>query len=203
MKKYVVLLLSVVILGGCAKNDNEDVKGMQETIDSLRAENKELKSDTKESQEEIKSDEKNSEVDKNDSDIVGLNEEASFGDKKNETIRLKITEVTTAQSAFPDHMIELDNYDTSKMIAVTIEYTNVDLDETFYPDLYMFQAYDKNDKAFGQVDQQLGQNAVAKGRTNKTQIFFETPQKAEKVDYLAIDFVPNDRLATFDVKVSH
>ena len=205
MKKYVFLLTSVFLLGACTSAENSsDVDVMQATIDSLRAENEALKSGTDESVDAPNDD---VELDETDSDedieMYNLNDEVSFGDGSKETMQLKLTEVTSAQEAFPDYMISMDDYDTSKMIAITIEYTNVDMDDPYIPSTYDFQAYDKDGNALGETMQQSGQDRVAKGRSGKTQIYFETSENAAELNEIEIDFVPDDRLATFDVEVSH
>lgn len=132
-----------------------------------------------------------------------LEKEVAFTDGTKETAKLKIVEATTDQSAFPDHMISLEDYDTKKMVAVKIEYTNVALDEPFLPYAQYFQAYDQDGKALVQVNQQNGQDAVPVGRTGVTQLFWELPVEGDSFDKFEIDFVPSDRVATFELNVSH
>lgn len=150
---------------------------------------------------------KNNEVDNNitkdDVSKINLNEELALGDGTQETARLKVVEVTTNQTAFPEHMLNLDNYDTTKMIAVKIEYTNVAMDEPFLPYSNYFQAFDKEGKALVQVNQQNGQDKVSTGRTGVTQLFWELNIDGNQFNELEIDFIPKSKVATFDLTVSH
>lgn len=136
----------------------------------------------------------------------GLNEKAEFTKDGNDqaVASIKITEASTNEVAFPEHMIYLDDYDTSKMVALTIEYENIALDNSFLPSASDFQAFTIDGKLLKRVDQQDGQDQVTQGRTGVTKIFFELPILGQEFNELELDFVPsNENLATFDIPVSH
>lgn len=135
----------------------------------------------------------------------GLNEDLPFENINNKVVfKLKITEVTTSQSAFPEHMVSMtERYNVSKMIAISIEYTNVDMNEPYLPHSQYFQAY-ADGKALTRVDQQDGQDYADKGRTGKTKIFFDTEKPASEINEIELDFVPTGSPATtFKLPVSH
>ncbi|WP_288395370.1 hypothetical protein [uncultured Vagococcus sp.] len=196
------LSISLLFFGACSNSDNS------ETINSLEKENKDLKEKVayyeknSESSSETKSplDETNSE----DTPTFKLNEEAVIVDENSQKIySIKIIEATTNQSAFPEHMINLDNYNTEKMVAVKIEYKNIALDEPFLPYSNYFQAYGKDGKALVQVNQQNGQESVAVGRTSTTQLFWELDVNGNEFNEFEIDYIPSSKLATFDLTVTH
>ncbi|WP_429969397.1 hypothetical protein [Enterococcus sp. AZ049] len=212
MKKVVYgLLFSVLFLSGCSGQGGDgggetDAKNndLQTTIDSLRSENEILKeqllTDSSSSSNQSSNESKSS---VSSYEVYRLGEELSLGDGSQENARIKIIEATTNQSAFPEHMINLDDYDTSKMVAVKIEYTNVAIEEPFLPYSNYFQAYDKDGKALIQVNQQNGQDAVPIGRTSTTQLFWELPVSGNDFNEFEIDFVPSSQVATFDLEVTH
>lgn len=205
MKKVGLLgILSMSLLFFAACSNSETSK----TINSLEKENKELKSKVSYYEKnsapsaEItgSSDETNSE----DTPTFKLNEETVIVDEDNKKIyNVKIVEATTSQSAFPEHMVNLDNYNTEKMVAVKIEYKNIALDEPFLPYSNYFQAYGKDGKALVQVNQQNGQESVAVGRTSTTQLFWELDVNGNEFNEFEIDYIPSSKLATFDLTVTH
>lgn len=205
MKKKIYGLLFVpLLLTGCANQNNqtETDEGidLQKTVESLRVENKALKEELNITEEPT--------IETTDSstlteELYGMNQELSLSDGKQETAKIKIVEATTNQSAFPEHMINLDSFDTTKMVAVRIEYTNVAIEEPFLPFSSYFQAYDKDGKALTQVSQQSGQDAVPIGRTGTTQLYWELPIDGRDFNELEIDFVPNSKVATFGLKITH
>lgn len=206
MKKLILgLLFSSFLLVSCSNTNNStNSADLQKTIDSLKQENTLLKQkldDNNETTTDSTTSEK-PELPASE-EMTSLNEELSLGDGEKETAKLKIVEVTTNQNAFPSYMVSLEDYDTTKMIAVTIEYTNVAIEEPFFPYSNYFQAYDKDGSALTQVNQQHGHDAVAIGRTGKTQIFWELPINGNEFNEVEIDFVPQQKVATFDLKVTH
>lgn len=206
MKKILfgVTILLSLILAGCSENtSSNETKELETTISSLREENQSLKellaADSPSSEEVTES----SEPEPISYDPVPINTEVKFGDGTKETGNIKIIEVTTKQSAFPDYMVSLDDYDTTKMIAVKIEYNNVAMDEPFLPYASDFQAYGKDGSPLNQVSQQSGQDSVPVGRKGVTQLFWELPVSGNEFDRVEIDYVPYEKIATFDLEVSH
>lgn len=191
MKKIIGVLFISTILVGCTNNNNEvsnNEPAKQSNSNSSEAVTTEVTSETAEN---------------NEPQTLKMNEDLILGDGDKEMVRIKITEATTNQSAFPSHMISLDDYNTKKMIAVKIDYTNVAMDEPFLPHSNYFQAYDKNGKALKQVNQQNGQDAVAIGRTGTTQLFWELNEDGNNFNEVEIDFITDKKLGTFDLNVSH
>lgn len=183
----------VFMLAACSKND-----ASEETISSLKAENEKLKSGESTQESEVQESESSEDLYFN-----YLNEEVRLSNGEKETAMIKITQASTNQSVFPEHMINLDNYDTNKMVAVTIEYTNVAIPSPFLVLASYFQAFGKDGKALVQVDQQNGQDAVTEGRTGVTQLFWELPVNGNDFNQMEIDFVIDKKIATFILDVSH
>lgn len=133
-----------------------------------------------------------------------LNEDVPLAISNKEVASIKITEVSTNQNSFPSHMVSLDDYDTTKMISVTIDYKNIAMPEAFLPHSGNFQAFDKDGKSLKRVNQQNGQDSVTEGRTGTTKIFFELPIDGNDFSKVEIEFVPGtEKVATFDLDVTH
>lgn len=203
MKKIKLLtpiLLSLILFGCASTGDNEK-------LTKLEKENTELKKELSKYTDVKKiTDKQTSEVKKDNEKTFKNNEEVTLFDKDQKDLAsLKITEVSTAQSSFPDHMIHLkDEYDTSKMISVTIEYKNLEMNEGFLPSTHDFQAFDVDGKALERVNQQEGQDRVSKGRASKTKIFFNSPSEGSNYDKIELDYVSGlNKIATFKLDVSH
>lgn len=221
MKKNVFgLLVCFIVLAGCggqSADESSGTGGEGKTIESLEKKVADLTKSNENWQKSVESLEKELEEEKSGKDeetmpssseteekaMFSNNEEVSLGNGEKETLKMKISECTTNQSSFPSHMISLDEYDTTKMIAVTIEFTNVALGEPFYPYAQYFNAYAKDGTPLERVSQQNGQDAAAEGRSGKTQIFFELPILGTEFNEVEIDFVPQDVAASFDLTVSH
>lgn len=205
MKKVVLGIISIfalITLGACT-NNAENAGSADKTISSLKAENEKLKSQLNNDQTSESSTADTSSESIEDTEYTGLNEDVHLSNGTKETAIIKVTQVTTNQSAFPEHMINLDSYDTTKMVAVTIDYTNVAMSSPFLPNASYFQAFTKEGKSLEQVMQQNGQDAVAQGRTGTTQIFFELPVSGDQFNQMEMDFVVQSKIATFDLPVSH
>lgn len=208
MKKVLlgaITVFSLVVFGACTSNEKKE--SAESTISSLRAENEKLKAELNgdSSYDDSSSDSSKDSSSENieDTEYTGLNEDVHLSNGSKETAIIKVTQATTNQSAFPEHMISLDNYDTTKMVAVTIDYTNVAMSSPFLPNASYFQAFTKDGKALVQVNQQNGQDAVGTGRTGTTQIFFELPVPGDQFDQMEMDFVVQSKIATFDLPISH
>lgn len=208
MKKILTLglaLSATVLLSACGNNDDQKIKELESTIESLKKENAALKGETTSSNSKNQTESPSKDTSTN-SGKFKLNETLELGNGNKKVAEIKITNATTNQAAFPEHMIGLDDYDTTKMIAIEIEYTNVDFPENFLPSSYDFQAYDDNGKSLERVSQQDGQDEVSKGRTAKTKIFFETTTDGSNVNHIELDYTPSgssQKIATFDLTVSH
>lgn len=191
MKKIIGVLFMSTILFGCTNNNNEV------------SNNETIKQSNSNSSEAVATEVTSETVENNEPQTLKMNEDLILGNGNKEMVKIKITEATTNQSAFPSHMISLDDYNTEKMIAVKIDYTNVAMDEPFLPHSNYFQAYDKSGKALKQVNQQNGQDAVAIGRTGTTQLFWELNEDGNNFNEVEIDFITDKKLGTFDLNVSH
>lgn len=201
-----------LLLGACSNQGGSSAKEkeLQATVDSLKTENSVLKEKVKGSEgstvaEDSSATTETSESVQQISDKFPLNETVELFNNGNKKVaEIKIVEATTSQSVFPDHMISLDDFDTTKMVAVKIEYTNVAMDENFLPYADYFQAFSDDGKALTQVSQQNGQDAVSIGRTGTTQLFWELPVDGSQFSHMEIDFVPSTtKVATFSIDVSH
>lgn len=216
MKRIIVcgiyFIGGLFLISGCStSNSSETTASLEKEISKLKTENSDLKKkitayegllgiDESEGQSNDSSEAKSS----SNSKMYKNGETLLVGDGEKTTAEIKITEATTAQTAFPEHMVNLDTYDTSKMVAVTIEYKNVDMDEAFLPHASYFQAFDSNGSSLEQVNQQSGQDEVAVGRTGKTTLYWELSEAPEQFNQMEIDFIPNsEKIATFDISVSH
>lgn len=200
MKKTIMgitMILFLSILGGCFDSETEPTA--EQTISSLKAENKKLKSELH--NEKIKN---NSETMKNQK-VVGLNQEVIIETKSKEQASVKITEVTTDPDYFPSEMInpDSDNYDISRMVAVTIEYKNISMSSPFIPNISYFKAYTTENQSLEVANFMLGTNTVNKGESSKRQLFFITPGPSSELNEIKIDLSIKSKIATFDLQVSH
>lgn len=208
IKKLVICLLSLLLflLTGClGENSAETTGSLESKITKLETENSKLKKElsaTKKEETQTQPSEKSrltQEV-----KTFSENEAIEFGDGEKKLAEMKVVEVTTKQSAFPKRMNELENYNTTQMLSVKIEYKNIEMDTPFLPYAQSFQAYSKDGQRLTAVNQQRGQDEVPKGKSGTTQIFWKLPVKGDKFDHVEIDFVSGEqRVATFDLKVSH
>lgn len=216
MKKVgLLLLMGFFVLVGCKPSEKEagsskTISSLEKTVSSLKEENISLSNQVEHYQGMIRKKDDttgsstSSEKTANQTKSYSLNESLDLTDGNKETVKLKVIEATTNQGAFPSHMINLDDYDTNKMVAVTIEYTNVAYGEAFLPLSQYFQAFDKEGKKITKVNQQNGQDRVDEGRTGTTQLFWELPDEGSQFNELEIDFVPVDKkVGTFSIQVTH
>lgn len=101
-------------------------------------------------------------------------------------------------------MISLEDYDTVRIVAVTIDYENIDYeyDDVFRVHSDDFQAYTTDGESLERINQQSSQDAIGKDRTASTQIYFEYPEGVDEIDTLELDFTKsNQLLATFELPV--
>lgn len=207
-----LLTASTLLLVACGDSTNESaaeqdeqIEDLENQLDEANSRIEELENELEESnqgQEETIDDSTESSEDSVDDGVTSLNEELYFGDAANpEMITISITESTTNQAAFPDHMISMDEYDTDNIVAVTIEYSNIAYGETYMPYTSDFQAYTIDGEALTQVQQQTGQDAVAEGRTGTTTMYWELPEN-EEISEIELDFMTYDSvLATFELPI--
>lgn len=197
MKKFGLSLLglsSALILGACgdvntSTENSEIIAKLEKTVDSLKNENEKLKSGQGVQGESSASTESTAESSEMKT-AFGLNEEAMYkNDDNSDAFSAMITKASTNQADFPEHMISLPEYDTANMIAVTIDYKNVSLPDPFYLGSNEFVAYDASGKAYQQVNQQTGQDAVAAGRGSTATMYWEVPN-AGSVNEIEIDYSP-------------
>lgn len=197
MKKLgmsLLVLSSLLVLGACGSDnastgDSETVAKLEKTIDSLKKENKKLRSGQGAQEESSATSE--STVESSEAvGSLGLNEEAIYKtDDGKDAFATKIVKASTNQSDFPDYMISMDDFDTTNMVAVTIEFRNIALDDPFYVNTGEFIAYDASGKAYQQTSQQEGQDSVAAGRGSTSTMYWEVPN-ASGVNEIEIDYSP-------------
>lgn len=208
MKKIIFgVLLSSIILVGCSSNDNSaNIAKLEKTIESLQLENENLKNGQGLNEVVENTFESSAEQDVS-NDIKGLNEDVVYSDSDNtELVQLKIVKASTNQSSFPDYMISMDDYDTENMIAITVEYKNLGLDDKFYVNPADFVAFDASGKAYEITSQQEGQDSLSPGRGSQSTLYWLVPD-AQKVNEIEIDYSPmvlyGAPTQTFKVPVEH
>ncbi|MBO0452067.1 hypothetical protein [Candidatus Enterococcus murrayae] len=201
-----VFVIVLIMLSGCFGDSSATTSSsLKKEVSTLKTENSSLKKELSslnsgENQTQTTEDVRFSQEVK----VFSENETIEFGDGEKKLAEMKVVQATTKQSAFPKRMIELENYDTEKMLAVKIEYKNIDMDTPFFPYAQSFQAFSKDGNRLTAVNQQRGQDEVPKGKKGITQIFWKLPIGGDKFDKVEIDFVSGEqRVATFDLKVSH
>lgn len=196
MKKFgmsLLVLSSALVLGACGDNatstkNSETIAKLEKTVDSLKKENEKLKSGQG-VQTESSTSESTAESSESAS-AFGLNEEAIYKtDDGKDAFATKLVKASTNQADFPEHMISLPEYDTANMVAVTVEFRNIALEEPFYVSSGEFIAYDASGKAYQQVSQQTGQDSVAAGRSSTSTMYWEVPN-AGSVNEIEIDYSP-------------
>lgn len=196
MKKFgmsLLVLSSALVLGACGDNatstkNSETIAKLEKTVDSLKKENEKLKSGRGVQTESSTS---GSTAESSESaSAFGLNEEAIYKtDDGKDAFATKLVKASTNQADFPEHMISLPEYDTANMVAVTVEFRNIALEEPFYVSSGEFIAYDASGKAYQQVSQQTGQDSVAAGRSSTSTMYWEVPN-AGSVNEIEIDYSP-------------
>lgn len=209
MKKF-ICIVSLLVLVGCS-NNSEKKQTNQSTVDtSSSAEEARRKmideankrAEAKQSSDLAERESKQAEYYENMK--YKLNEETFFGENGEKQWSITFKEASTNQANFPDHMISLDQYDTSRMIAVTIDYSNIDLDDTFLPIASDFIAYDENGKALTQVNQQDGQDRIGKGRASSTKLFWETTDDPANINSIEIDYeFAYGKTESYEIEVTH
>lgn len=196
MKKFgmsLLVLSSALVLGACGDNatstkNSETIAKLEKTVDSLKKENEKLKSG-RGVQTESSTSESTAESSESAS-AFGLNEEAIYKtDDGKDAFATKLVKASANQADFPEHMISLPEYDTANMVAVTVEFRNIALEEPFYVSTGEFIAYDASGKAYQQVNQQTGQDSVAAGRSSTSTMYWEVPN-AGSVNEIEIDYSP-------------
>ncbi|WP_270790220.1 hypothetical protein [Enterococcus diestrammenae] len=197
MKKFgmsLLVLSSVLVLGACGDSatsteNSEAIAKLEKTVDSLKKENEKLKSGQGVQAESSTTPESTTESSEPVS-AFGLNEEAVYKNSEGEdAFATKIVKASTNQADFPDYMISMDDFDTANMIAVTIEFRNIALDDPFNVNTGEFIAYDASGKAYQQTSQQEGQDSVAAGRGSTSTMYWEVPN-AGSVNEIEIDYAP-------------
>ncbi|WP_261321821.1 hypothetical protein [Enterococcus raffinosus] len=200
------LLVSITLFGGCSSDWSATTNSsLEEEVVRLKTENSKLKKELaadKTTNNENQTGE--SARSKQEVKTFSNNEAIEFGDGEKKLAEMKIVEASTKRTAFPKRMQELENYNVERMVAVKIEYKNIDMDAPFLPYAQSFQAYSKDGKRLTPVNQQKGQDEVPKGKSGTTQIYWKLPVEGSEFNEFEIDFVSGDqRVAIFDLKVSH
>ncbi|MGG5318291.1 hypothetical protein [Enterococcus sp. AZ072] len=209
MKKILLLLvIALPLITGCtSETPTTQAADLKEKIAKLEAENTKLKEEFSNYKKQVANDSAQTETSERltqEVQVYGMNESVDFGDGETKTAELKIIEATTKQSAFPKGMSDLKSYDTERMVAVKVEYTNLAMEQPFLPYAQYFQAYTKDGVRLSLVNQQIGQAEVLPNESGITQMFWELPVDGSEFNEFEIDFVTGEqRVATFDLEVSH
>ena len=208
-----ILFAGILVLGACSNSNNAtEISKLKAENTKLKARNDKLNSQVSEYEKngdsgksESESNSKNSNS-KNNDKTASINESVSFGANGKELIKLKVTKVSSSPDSFPDYMKSTTGFDTSKMIAVSIEYTNIAYGDSYLPYAQYFQAYTKDGKTLERSNSQNGQDAVADGRSGSTTIFFQSTDQTSALNEIEMDFMSKDnsgKLCTFNLPVSH
>lgn len=208
MKKIVlcsVLVFLGIGLSACGSGDSSTVSSLEKTIDSLKTENSKLKSG--QGVQDTYSDSSTAQSsDKQNASAKGINEESIYKSGDKDALSIKVIEASTNQSSFPSHMVSLDDYDTTNMVAVKFEFKNINLSEDYGMNPAELTAYDASGNAYKIVNQQSGQDYVANGRSSTSQFYWEVPNAAS-INEIEIDYSPSGSSdipkTTFKVPVSH
>lgn len=215
-----ILFAGILVLGACSNSNNAtEISKLKTENTKLKARNEKLNSQVSEYEKNGASEKSESESSSNNSDssnsssdspssdkTASINESVSFGANGKEAIKLKVTKVSSSQDSFPDYMKSAPDFDTSKMIAISIEYTNIAYGNSYLPHAQYFQAYTKDGKTLERLDSQSGQDAVADGRSGSTTIYFKSTDQTSTLNEIEMDFMSNDnsgKLCTFNLTVSH
>lgn len=191
MKKYVFLLASVFLLGACTSAESSsDVDVMQATIDSLRAENEELKNGISEA-ETI---EEEQTIGSTELEIKGLNDEQKFGDDSEDKYGLKIIKATTNLSESDE---PYTNGKPENTVEITYEYTNYNMETPISVNVQFLSAYDSNGSAGENMSMQDGQTEVPKGKSAKSTVWFVMDEPMADQDEIEIVY-GNDFALGFD-----
>ena len=110
-------LSATVLLSACGNNDDQKIKELESTIESLKKENAALKGETTSSNSENQTESSSKDTSTN-SGKFKLNETLELGNGNKKVAEIKVTNATTNQAAFPEHMIGLDDT-TSKLMMIT------------------------------------------------------------------------------------
>lgn len=191
MKKYVFLLTSVFLLGACASAESgSDVDEMQATIDSLRAENEELKNGVPEA-ENI---EEEQAIESTELEIKGLNDEQKFGDDSEDKYSLKIIKATTNLSETDE---PYTNGKPENTVEITYEYKNYNMETPISVNVQFLSAYDENGTAGENMSMQSGQTEVPKGKSAKSTVWFVMDEPMTDQDEIEVVY-GNDFALGFD-----
>lgn len=132
----------------------------------------------------------------------GINEPLTYfthgSNDQNGLIQFKVVQVSSQPTDFPKT--------NDSVIGVTIQYTNLSLDEPFVIKSHYFYGYLDayfDEKPLTKIVEMDG-SPVGKGETGETKIVFQTEGSAKEVDVFDLDFIPNDFHAIyFHLPVSH
>src|SRR5699024_9001850 len=150
-KKLLMTLSFVSLLTACGEEtqtnevDTNDIDALQAELEAAYSRIDELEEELGISNEdEIEETEDVADVENNESndDMFDLNETMSLvDDSGEELVKITITQATNDENVFPSHMVSLDEYDTNRIVAITIDYENVAYEGTYLPSTHDFQAY--------------------------------------------------------------
>ena len=192
MKKYIFLLAPVFFLGACTSAENSsDVDVMQATIDSLRAENEELKNGSIESET---AEEESQTIESSELEVKGLNDEQKFGDDSEDKYSLKIIKATTNLSETDE---PYTNGKPENTVEITYEYKNYNMETPISVNVQFLSAYDENGTAGENMSMQSGQTEVPKGKSAKSTVWFVMDEPMTDQDEIEVVY-GNDFALGFD-----
>lgn len=168
------------MLAACGNNDDQKIKELESTIESLKKENATLKGETTSSSTD---DAKKS---TNNAKIYGLNEEAFIKDSKGNTLySLKLLKATTALTQTNEIYTEGKPQNT---VEVTYEYKNYSVDKPIIITSQFVHAFAKDGKAGKDVGMQSGQTEVNKGRSAQSTVWFVMPEEQTNENEIEIEY---------------
>lgn len=182
-------LMSSLFITGCSAEESQDINN-DEYINTLEQDLENAYSYIDELEHDLG-------IEKQGNETVGFSR-----DRNEEEFRLTVTQVTNNQKEFPDYMQGHEEYNTARMVAIQINYENINYPDIFGINTHEFPVYTTDGQAFERISQQFGQDEVTQEHSAEAQIYFKYPEGIDEVDSIEMDYTPkNEVLATFELLV--
>lgn len=120
-----------------------------------------------------------------------VNEEAALGSSGEKQLSLTLASATKSFNEHGQSLLTSDldlAISNEKSVQVTFKYTNVAYDESWLPSIFDFTVYDKDGNAGEIVNQQDGQDEVAKGRSSQTTFWVNFDSATPSGSAIEIDY---------------
>lgn len=129
--------------------------------------------------------------------------------------KVRIVKATTKPTEFPDYLVTSEADNLSKLLYLTIEYTNDSLDEAYSPNRYQdFSFYSNNQMLHFNNSWDGGEHDIAKSRTGVMTPTYLLSDDVDRLEDIEIDFstylpvsdgtvTDADNMIHFDIKVEH